>query len=90
MTEYWHPPIESRAGFLATIPISQELIAKLRGEHWERWPSPEAQLRIRPLLDALEWRKMNGRCLPWQPLTDDDLRAYYPPKTGDTGLAQEK
>ena len=72
MTEYWH--------LLATIPISQELIAKLRGEHWERWPSPEAELRVKPLLEAIERRK-HGHREPWRPLTDDELRAHYGTRT---------
>ena len=61
----------------AQITISQELIAKMRGEHWDGWPLKEASPSIKPRLDAIEWRKKHGCRQKWQRLTDDELRAYY-------------
>ena len=71
MNEYWRLRLVP-----TSIPISQELIAKLRGEHWEPWPPQKVVPQVKPLLDALERRK-TGHREHWVKWTDDALRAHY-------------
>jgi hypothetical protein len=71
MNEYGRMPLVP-----VLIPLSEELIAKLRGEHWNPWPPQETLPRVKPLLEAIE-RRNNGHREKWVEWHHDALRAYY-------------